>query len=267
MTVAPEDVGIDDGRGKLPSVTDEVGHARAVSVRYAEHRPDPRLRAQVACYWTVETDGPATHLVLPDGCMDLLFDEGRAALVGTMTEGATIAHAGASRTFGVRFRPGEAFAFSRIAASEVRDASVGLREVWSDDELTDRIAGARDDQTRVAIVDHALLARRTAGVDRRVRRSVARLLARPATRIAEIAREVGISERQLERAFEIRVGLSPKSFARVARLHAAIRATGSWAERAAASGFADQAHLGREVKRLSGLTPTELARVVWQVAI
>ena len=238
-------------------------------MRYREYSPDPRLRAHVACYWSLVTDGTAQHLVLPDGCMDLLFEDAGISLVGAMTAATTVRDDRAARTFGVRFRPGEAFAFTRIAASEVCDQLVPLRDVWGRE--ADALAMPERDDQRVAYLDRVLLARRTAAADRRVRRGVTAILAEPATRVDAIAREVGLGVRQLERAFEVRVGVGPKALARVARLHALVARLGepaTWTERAAAVGFADQAHLVRDVRRLSGLTPTALAGAdVWPIAI
>jgi AraC-like DNA-binding protein len=56
-------------------------------------------------------------------------------------------------------------------------------------------------------------------------------------------------------------GYGPKMLARVLRMNAALdraRAGLALAEVAAVSGYADQAHLTREVKALAGVTPSVL---------
>jgi len=62
--------------------------------------------------------------------------------------------------------------------------------------------------------------------------------------------------------FRARVGLTPKQFARLTRLQATLRALdcgdGSIAEVASDAGFADQAHVTRELRRVTGLTPARL---------
>jgi transcriptional regulator GlxA family with amidase domain len=75
---------------------------------------------------------------------------------------------------------------------------------------------------------------------------------------------VGLGERQLERLFDERVGHGPKAFARVVRLRRATAAItfgpiASWARFAIACGYADQAHLVREFRALTGLTPRQFA--------
>jgi len=256
---------------------------------YEEHAPCPALRNHVACYWTLdgvlESDRlvstrtpsapPGGHRVLPDGCMDLLMDlAGGASLVGTMTTAIVAPTTPRTRFFGVRFRPGEAFAFVGVPGVDVRDAVLPLRDAWGSlaDRLADRVASAPDTAARVAAVDRELLGvlARTRPADARVRRAVMQILGSPAeARVAWLARDVGVGERQLERAFGERVGIGPKAFARVARLqmlverlaHTAPGAAPQWAALAADVGYADQPHLVREVKRLAGITPTELARV------
>ena len=66
-----------------------------------------------------------------------------------------------------------------------------------------------------------------------------------------------------DRAFEARVGLTPKRFARLLRFqrviaHAA-RGRADWARVAADCGYYDQSHLVHEFRALSGLTPSAYA--------
>ena len=94
-----------------------------------------------------------------------------------------------------------------------------------------------------------------------------RWLARnPQGRIRLLSRWVGISERHLHRRFSAAVGYGPKTFQsvlRFQRLLKAARETGeeqSLAELATSVGYSDQAHMTREVQRLSNLRPSALLR-------
>ena len=80
-------------------------------------------------------------------------------------------------------------------------------------------------------------------------------------RIGQMADEIGISHKHLLREFDRCVGLTPKTFARVCAFQRAIQSVGhkaqvEWAETAARCGYYDQAHLIREFRVFSGLTPT-----------
>ena len=242
-------------------------------MRYAEHLPAPALRARVECYWTMSGDDVGAHRVLPDGCMDMLFDlaaprpRGAATLVGTMTTALVVPAAPRVRYVGVRFRPGEAFAMVGVPAGEVTDAALPLEDALGAiaRSLADEVAAAKDDGARFAALDRRLGALRARAADARVRRVVGRIFGSPAeARVAWLAREVGASERHLERIFRERVGVGPKELARVARLRALValadRAPAPWSALALEAGYADQAHMIREVKRMTGLTPSALAR-------
>jgi AraC-like DNA-binding protein len=82
-------------------------------------------------------------------------------------------------------------------------------------------------------------------------------------RIRRIADETGWSHRHLVTRFKQQVGLTPKAAARITRLDRARRRISPdpafrWDRVAAETGFADQAHLVREFRRLTGATPTEV---------
>ncbi|MEY4578408.1 MAG: hypothetical protein RL701_3111, partial [Pseudomonadota bacterium] len=83
--------------------------------------------------------------------------------------------------------------------------------------------------------------------------------------VAKLARHFGLSERQLLRRCQARLGYGPKFLARVLRfqrfvalVRAVPTATRSLAELAHTAGYADQAHLGHEVAELAGTTPGQL---------
>ncbi|MEV6235145.1 AraC family transcriptional regulator [Lentzea sp. NPDC051838] len=69
---------------------------------------------------------------------------------------------------------------------------------------------------------------------------------------------VGLSPRQLRRRFQVAVGLSPKAYARVVRLHRAMalarEAAPDWASVAVRAGFYDQPHMLAEFRRAVGMS-------------
>jgi methylphosphotriester-DNA--protein-cysteine methyltransferase len=109
----------------------------------------------------------------------------------------------------------------------------------------------------------AALARRLRGQpDARVVRAAALLARAPATPVGAIARSVGLGERQLRRSFTAAVGYGPRTYARVERFRAVLprlQAGEPLARAAASAGYADQAHMTREVRALAGRTPGALS--------
>ena len=239
--------------------------------RYRTVPPPPALRPFVECLWVHAVDSPAPAeddgRILPDGRMDLVWVRGLGALVAGPQSRATARPQGAPfLAFGARFHPGAAPGLLRLPASELLDEHVPLAA--ADAPLARRIEaaveGAGDDRAALAALGRELL-RCLDGADApdpEVRAAVS-LLGRPRASVAEVARRVHLSERQLERRFAEAVGYGPKTLERVLRFQRAVRAVRACrdpAGAAAVAGYADQSHLARETRRLAGLSPGELVR-------
>lgn len=83
----------------------------------------------------------------------------------------------------------------------------------------------------------------------------------PPVAVASVRQDTGLSARRFIDLFRHEVGLTPKLFARVRRLQAVLRrledpVVAPWVEVAVAHGYFDQAHLIRDFRRFTGLTPT-----------
>ncbi len=101
----------------------------------------------------------------------------------------------------------------------------------------------------------------------RVQAAVAALEGAPARPIAGLAAELGISHGHLDREFARVVGLSPRVLARILRLRALIASIDvyggvEWTALAAELGWFDQAHLIRDFRRFTGVTPGEYAAAI-----
>lgn len=224
-----------------------------------------------AVVWTsVAAAGAAPTRILPDGCMDLIwFDD--ALLVAGPDTGAYLADGPAVErtTVGMRFGPGLGPALLGIPASELRDQRVPLAALWPGREvrrLEERIgqAGQRGAALEAIAADRM---RRPSGTaaggpgDPVTGWIVERLQAGQA--VAEIADAVGLSDRHLHRRSLAAFGYGPKTLARVLRFNRALGLARSglpFADVAATAGYADQAHLSREVKGLAGVPLSRLTR-------
>jgi transcriptional regulator GlxA family with amidase domain len=88
-----------------------------------------------------------------------------------------------------------------------------------------------------------------------VRAVVARLRSRAS--VADIAAEIGLSERQLHRRGLFLYGYGLKTLSRILRVNDALdlaRGGMAFGTVAVTAGYADQAHLAREVKALAGVS-------------
>jgi AraC-like DNA-binding protein len=250
---------------------------------YAEHPPPADLAPLVECFWT-RTNGatpskamPPVYRVLPDGCSDIVLayggrgevrngDVDGLVAVGTMTRPLLFAGRNTQLYAGARFRPGCAFEALGTPAEVLTDQQVPLGDVVRDGALdVERVLDQRSDAGRL----HALIAlvrRRLAGAappPRSLRRAVRRiLLAGGNLRIEALAAEIGFSRQHLAREFARHAGITPKTFARVTRVRAAIQRAEAardpdWSEIAYELGYYDQPHFIDDFKSVVGLTPGE----------
>ncbi|MFE1948927.1 helix-turn-helix domain-containing protein [Streptomyces sp. NPDC059524] len=213
-----------------------------------------------AVLWT-RTTGAAPETgasVLPDGCMDLIWSEGRLFVAGPDTR-AHAAGPGARRLYaGVRFAPGTAPACLGVPAHELRDRRVDLADLWPAAEarrITERIDAATDPGAALA-AEAARIAGAAGPPDPLLAHVVAALGA--GRTVAGTAAATGLGARALHRRSLAAFGYGPKTLARVLRLQRALaltRAGVPLAETAARAGYTDQAHLTRDVKTLTGRTP------------
>ena len=232
---------------------------------YRELAPPAALRDQLYCLWvqvTPSTARPPT-VVLPDGCVDLIWQSG----VGAFAAGPDTGPAPASLPpgavlVGARFRPGAGGPAFGVPLSELLDQRVEaadlpgvparrLRGALSPAEALRRMARIAAELATDRPADPLVLA-------------AARELS-GGQRADVVAGRLGISERQLRRRCQSAAGYGPRTLHRVLRFQrflALIDRAGAadLAGVAATAGYADQAHLSRESSRLAGLPPAALAR-------
>ncbi|GAA5147649.1 helix-turn-helix transcriptional regulator [Pseudonocardia eucalypti] len=212
--------------------------------------------------WYQRAAGGHRQLVLPDGCADVIVDDrGRAILVGSATGAQTPLMAPGRGLHGLRLASAGIRAALGVPAAELTDRTLPLDQV-----LPGPLARALVDALGTGdplATDHVRHWLAGAEPDPRIAVAARVLWRSPSRDVAEVADLVGLSGRQLRRALLADVGLGPKAYQRVGRLHrflALARADGTagLAELAARAGYADQPHLSREARALSGLSPSAL---------
>jgi AraC-like DNA-binding protein len=224
---------------------------------YRELPPPHDLAHLVRCLWVRSGTGDET-LVLPDGCLDVVVRDGTAFVAGPDTGPVPARTESGAVVVGLRLRPGAAAALG-VPGDELRDMRVPLEDVWGP---AGRELGQGVDGDPLALAsalrDHLL----AMPIDLRMFEAARRLARAPETPVPAIAEAIGLGERHLRRRFAEAVGYGPKMFARIARFRAAltlIRAGEPLASAALAAGYADQAHMTREMVALAGRSPGELA--------
>ena len=207
-----------------------------------------------AVVWESVSTGAATRIV-PDGCIDVISLGGRLIVAGPdSTARHHRSEPGAGAT-GLRFAPGQAPAVLRVSAVDLLDRTVGLDDLLGgrvSRTLTERMAAHVD---AAAFLEASFLEPVLATDERERTAIVARL--RAGQSVETVAVAAGIGLRQLHRRSLAWFGYGPKQLAMVLRLQRALdagRSGSTFADVAARCGYADQAHLARDARRLGGTT-------------
>lgn len=233
-------------------------------MRSASRAPRCRsLDGVVSSMWVSTRPGPSCdEIVLPSGTAQLIVDgdTGAGLVVGPRTAPSVVRSA--------RFAAGISLTavgldtLSRIPVQQLVDEVVDADAVMEPGRWVDCLE--RTDPAAVLdALEHETL--RHVGDDRERHRFVApaERAIRDGTPLDAVVAALGVDRRRLVPAFRDVVGLAPKHYQRVVRFQRAVRTMrtrtpSSLAVIAAGCGYADQAHMCREFKEFSGLTPRRL---------
>jgi AraC-like DNA-binding protein len=254
-------------------------------MQLTHYLPEPPLSQFVESIWAVN-GGPnhAREIVLPNGATELIINFGsyhkvvdkndhdrfqvyrESWIAGLQKDYLMIEAFHESNLMGIRFRPGGAYPFLQFPLSELTNEVIECDLVFGGliSELRDRLFEARGHSERIRLVEEMLCKRINMMMsDPLVNHILKEIrIAEGQKPIAELSRQIGISNKQLISRFKKTVGISPKFLARILRFQSVIRlANGRTAvnltEIAHRCGYYDQAHMIREFRLLSGATPTD----------
>jgi AraC-like DNA-binding protein len=246
-------------QGELAEAVHGIGFISTVDDPWPP--PQPRLNrfpAMVYCSLNFFTEGAAA-LPGDDGELramsDLIVSGPRTRPIASLTLAPL-------RTVGIVLYP-DAFALltglSPAALQDRNDPADGLLDdTWAD--WPQALRACADDAAQAAWIEarlgerwHAVRGRWDAELGASLRS------------IAASAPELGVGARQTQRQYRARVGLSPAQARRLQRMNAAVYAlrdphapARSLADLAAELGYADQAHMARELRELAFLPPSRL---------
>jgi AraC-like DNA-binding protein len=245
--------------------------------RYA---PTPELAGLVRRYWMPIWSLPAgrrseQRVLQYPVCLLVVSDE-YALLVGPSTGLSTQVLEGSGWALGTMLQPAAGSLVWGAAVDRLTDRAVPLTEAPGLD------GPALVQSIRAAVADHPESAEGQREAVVAVEAALARLLPvdeegalvnaiveyvegdSGVQRVGQVCEKFAVGERSLQRLTARRIGLTPKWLIQRRRLHeAAERLTDvdrpDLARVAADLGYADQAHLGRDFRTVTGLTPGEYA--------
>ena len=252
--------------------------ARGFSPSLRRYAPPPELADVVRRFWVPVWSLPAgetsVQRVLQYPVCQVVVGPEDAQLVGPHTGLSTEALRDTGWAVGVMLQPAAGLALAGAPVVELTDRRRDLAEVGCLDAaaLTQAVRSALGDdpaaiarqRAACAIVAEALEVLAPVDEEGRLVNAIVEYVEgeREVQRVSQVCAKFGIGERALQRLARRRIGLSPKWLIQRRRLHDAadLLRRGEQldlARIAAELGYADQAHLTRDFRRATGLTPGE----------
>jgi AraC-like DNA-binding protein len=257
---------------------------------YLTYAPGPPISEFVDYFWLFEGgQTPRKERIVPSGTVELVInlrdDEVRihdrkqpkkhrrfsgAVLSGTYSSIFVVDAMQHESMLGVHFKPGGAFPFLSVLATELTDAHADLADLWGQSalELRERLCAVSTHRKRFQVMEEVLTCRLRRSQKGHPAVPIALHVLGPAgtdASVRDVAREVGICQRRFSQVFAAQVGLPPKLFSRILRFQRA-RALADqikrldWAQLASTCGYFDQSHLINDFQEFSGLSPAEYLR-------
>ncbi len=242
---------------------------------------DPRLRSVIASYGLLTgSAGGAKDLAPRVGALlSVTIRGGRrvdgaavpeAALFGVRTRASRMEmEPGSVDRIHVQFRPCGLSRLAAVPAAEVAERVISAEDLLpqgSLQQLACELEGAATLQQRALVLDEFFLhLLQPEDPSAALLQAAAEALCRnPGAGLDSLFRGLPFGVRQAERLFSRHVGVSPRSFLRIARFHRAAQALsrerlsgqgGGLTEVGLEAGYYDQAHFSREFKRFSAVPP------------
>jgi AraC-like DNA-binding protein len=230
--------------------------------------PSPGLEPFVEHFWVergpVDVLGRAWRIV-PDTCPHLIFVVSKSGsqncrpsctLVGARSRFADISTDGRTFTCGARLRPGTLPLLTRLPAWDFTDRGASSEEVFGTEgrTLLEQLADLGPPVQVLGVMAQFL-------GDRFGDHCHVRLPPTPCNnQVQELAAQLSVPVRTLHNQMMQDIGISPKRWLRIQRLHRVLdtcrKRPARWGEVAATHGFADQAHMVRDFRDLLGDSPT-----------
>jgi AraC-like DNA-binding protein len=252
-------------------------------MRVLYRAPPPGLAPFIDAIWYCAGEyGHTRERVLPSGAMQLLVnlreDELRwydgagyatvhrsrgAVLAGVFARHIAIDTDEQREIVGVAFRPGGAAPFLSAPADVAYETHLELDTLWRRDGavLRERLLDAGSPEAMLRTLEAVLLARAARAFERDPAVMYALGAFDRGARVGDVTTRLGMTPRRFIQRFAAGVGLTPKRYARVRRFQRVLDALAAgrgvdWARVAVACGYFDQAHLIRDFRAFSGVSPT-----------
>lgn len=256
-----------DAEAKQPVIAASAGV-------YRQRPPLPSLAAHFHCVWAHHLPAGFSRpvAVLPDGCSDIIWSEQGLCVVGPDRTAAFPPLQPGTTVIGIRFQPGAAAPWLKLSMDEITGQTVAFADLPGAPgaELHQRLCEAPSVSERLSLLQSALQRRAVdapplASDMRRTFEHLARDRGNGEETLRALSRSLRLGERTFRRRCLEHFGYGPKTLDRILRFQRLLRLFRSprheaLSRQALEAGYADQAHMSREIRMLSGFSPGDLRR-------
>lgn len=240
------------------------------SICYQEFHPAV-LEQYIMCIWSMKSfqkiTSPVQNIILPDGCIDLIVDFYKKEIFfsGTSKASLNFPLIGEINYLGVRMKPGIFYELFKIPCSKVMDQSIAFDQIEKNISIDFIFDEDKDDKKLEVLQNYFIEKTANIKLDSFIN-MIRKINGKTNIKfVTELAQSFGYSERHLNRIFKERCGVSPKVFLNIIRLHESLKLlinheSDKLIHLALESGFYDEAHFIKEIKRYCGLSPTDLIK-------
>lgn len=244
--------------------------------------PPLSLSNLIDCYWVVESNDLTItqQKILPDGFPEIIFHYGdtyrinisgkwelqpRQLLAGQIRNYFRLENTGASGMIGIKLKPHALANIFFLEMSNYTDKVVDLMSVLGEEFeiVCTEMFSQTSYLSKVEKLNNFFESYLSSiSKSEKIEQAIQLIFeTKAALTVSQIAKEISISERQLERLFKRYIGLSPKFYCRIIRFNHIFelvqREEKEWGELAQLTGFYDQSHFIKNFREFTGEEPSK----------
>lgn len=242
--------------------------------------PPAELRQLIECYWIIENGSTSTseEKIIPDGFPEIIFhygdpfliklanqweEQSRTLIAGQLKKFFFLKNTGITGVIGIKLQPTTITHLFDIAASTLTDKVLDL-SLFPGIEIpfpTHATLGSVNHQSLIDTLNTFFL-EKVRDFKWDVAENAVQIIfaSKGVISVNQLAHELYVTERQLERVFRNFVGLSPKLYCKIIRFSTIFQCIKkqdyTWMDVVHDSGFYDQSHFIRNFKTFTGLEPS-----------
>ena len=255
-------------------------------MKYLEYKPTKSLAKYIQLIWISESEASDDHYpkekILPDGIVEIIFHfkgtffihdckgkkmkQPKGFAVSQMRNFIEIESNEASGFVSVRFYPWGAHHFFNYPIGNFIDSTIDIKKLWEDDYqlILKNIKTVSNDQ-KVTIIqeylsDCLIKYKKNCNIIDDAIKLIRKTKGKHS--IEQICNKSNLTYKQLERKFLVTIGTTPKIFSRTTRFlhlchHLKKYEDKNMAQLTYELGYYDQAHIIKDFRAFTGLTPKE----------